>query len=86
MGELESVTLYLQEKADLVGSNDDRVRRLRLIVNLNLVSSPEIIFTMAKKEAISKEKAIDCLLELRKVGWFSPDVIDLVVEEVRRSG
>ena len=85
-GELESVTLYLQEKADLIASNDDRVRRLRLILNLNLVSSPEIVFMMAKNEVISKGKAIDCLLELKEIGWFTPNVIDVIVEEVRRVG
>ena len=85
-GELESVTLYFQEKADLIASNDDKVRRLRLILNLNLISSPEIVFMMAKNEVISKDKAIDCLLELKKIGWFSPNVIDIIVEEVRKVG
>lgn len=83
-GELESVTLYIQEKADLIASNDDKVRRLRLILNLNLISSPEIVFMMVKNGVISKDKAIDCLLELEKIGWFSPNVIDAIVEEVKR--
>jgi len=83
---LESVTLYLQEKADLIASNDDKVRRLRLILDLSLISSPEMVFMMAKNEVISKDKAIDSLLELKKIGWFSPNVIDIIVEEVRKVG
>lgn len=82
-GELESVTLYFQERADLIASNDDKVRGLQLILNLDLISSPEIVFVMARGKAISKEKALDCLLQLKRIGWFSPNVIDMVMEEVR---
>ena len=85
-GELEAVTLYIQEKADLIASNDDKVRRLRLILNLNLVSSPEIVFMLAKNRVISKEKAMDCLTELKKIGWFSKSVLDSIITEVHNIG
>lgn len=82
--ELEAVALYIQRKADLIESNDDKVRRLRLILNLELVSSLDIVFLLAKKRFIPKRKAVDCLLELKKVGWFSNIVIDSVFTEVNR--
>ena len=85
-GELEAVTLYFQEKADLLASNDDKVRRLRLILGLDLISSPEIVFVMAKNKVIANDRATDCLLALKKIGWFSPSVIDTIVEEVKRLG
>ena len=83
-GELDSVSLYFQEKADLIASNDDKVRGLRLVLNLNLISSPEIVLVMARRRAIPKDKALDCLWQLKRIGWFSPDVIDIAVEEVRK--
>jgi predicted nucleic acid-binding protein len=83
-GELESVALYFQEKADLIASNDDKVRGLQLILSLNLISSPEIILVMARGKVISKEKALESLLQLKRIGWFSPNVIDMIVEEVRK--
>ena len=83
-GELEVVTLYFQEKADLIASNDDKVRKLRLILNLNLVSSPEIVFMLVKNGDISKSKAVECLLEFKKIGWFSNHVIDSIIAEVNR--
>ncbi len=83
-GELDSVTLYFQEKADLIASNDDKVRRLQPILNLNLVSSPEIVLVMARRNVIPKDKALDCLWQLKRIGWFSPDVIDMIAEEVRK--
>jgi predicted nucleic acid-binding protein len=85
-GELEVVTLYIQEKADLIASNDDKVRRLRLILNLDLVSSPEIVFMLVKNGAISKSKAVECLFEFKKIGWFSNHVIDSIIAEVNRFG
>jgi predicted nucleic acid-binding protein len=81
-GELEAVTLYIQEKANWIASNDDKVRRLRLILNLELVSSPEIVFMLAKNGFITKDKAVECLRELKKIGWFSNNVIDIILLEV----
>lgn len=83
-GELESVALYFQEKADLIASNDDKVRGLQLILNLNLISSPEIVLVMARGKVISKEEALESLLQLKRIGWFSPSVIDMIAEEVRK--
>ena len=68
----------------MVASNDDKVRGLQLILNLNLVSSPEIVLVMARGKVISKEKALESLRQLRRIGWFSPSVIDVIVEEVRK--
>jgi predicted nucleic acid-binding protein len=81
-GELEAVTLYIQENADMIASNDDKVRRLRLILNLKLVSSPDIIFMLTENKVITKDRAKECLRELRKIGWFSKDVIDSIIMEV----
>jgi predicted nucleic acid-binding protein len=83
-GELEAITLYFQEKADLIASNDDKVRKLRLILNLELVSSLEIVFLLAKNRAISKNRAKECLRELKKVGWFSKNVIDTIIGELEQ--
>ena len=85
-GELETVTLYFQEKADLIASNDDKVRRLRLILNLDLISSPEIVFMLAKNGVIAKEKAVECLGELKRIGWFSRNVLDSIIAEVEKLG
>jgi predicted nucleic acid-binding protein len=85
-GELEAVTLYFQEKTDLIASNDDKVRKLRLILDLKLVSSPEIILMLAKQYIITKDKATECLEELKKIGWFSNSVIDYILSEVDKIG
>jgi predicted nucleic acid-binding protein len=83
-GELEAVTLYLQKKADLIASNDDKVRKLRFILNLNLVTSPEIIYMLASTKTVPKKRANDCLRLIKKTGWFSGNVIDQVITEVEK--
>ena len=85
-GELETVALYFQEKADLIASNDDKVRRLRLILNLDLISSPEIVFMLAKTGVIAKQRAVECLGELKRIGWFSRNVLDSIIAEVEKLG
>ncbi|MCW3998623.1 MAG: hypothetical protein NWE93_00095 [Candidatus Bathyarchaeota archaeon] len=83
-GELEAVTLYIQKKANVIASNDDKVRQLRLILNLNLISSLEIIFILAKNKIITKSRAIRCLRELKKIGWFSNNVVESIMMEVEK--
>jgi hypothetical protein len=39
---------------------------------------------MARGKVISKEKALESLLQLKRIGWFSPSVIDMIAEEVRK--
>lgn len=83
-GELESVALYLERNADLIASNDDKVRKLRFILNLNLVTSPEIIYLLASTKTVSKKRATDCLRLIKKTGWFSSNVIDQAIMEVEK--
>lgn len=85
-GELETVVLYFQEKADLIASNDDKVRRLRLVLNLDLISSPEIVFMLVKNGVIAKQRAVECLDELKRIGWFSRNVLDSIIAEVEKLG
>ncbi|MFQ6126348.1 MAG: hypothetical protein ACE5R6_17320 [Candidatus Heimdallarchaeota archaeon] len=83
-GELAVVALYFQLKADLITSNDDHVRRLRTILQLNLISSPEIIVFFAHQGKITPTVADEALRNLKKIGWFHPSVIDYARQEVRK--
>lgn len=82
-GEAEAVAIYFQERADRIASDNTTVRRNRLILNLNLIGTPALIYSLFKKGIIEKGKAIDCLIGLKKIGWFKPDIIDSIIGEVR---
>ena len=80
-GEAESVALYWQEKADLLATDDDNVRKKRLLLNLNLIGTPSIIFKLYNEGVIDKEKFNESVSKLREMGWFSSAVIDKVLME-----
>ena len=83
-GEAETVALYWQEKADFLATDDDNVRKKNILLSLNLIGTPSIIFRMYKKNIIDKKKFENSLSELRKVGWFSNAIIDRLLMEVSK--
>ena len=82
-GEAEAVALYWQEKADFIATDDDNVRKKSVLLNLNLIGTPAIIFGMFKKKMIDKKKFVDSFSELKKIGWFSNAIIDRLLLEVK---
>lgn len=81
-GEAEAIALYWQEKADFIATDDDNVRKKSVLLNLNVIGTPAIIFGIYKKKMIDKKKFVDSLSELRKIGWFSNAIIDKLLLEV----
>jgi predicted nucleic acid-binding protein len=81
-GEAEAVALYFQEKADRLASDDNAVRKNRVILGLQIVGTPALIYSLFKKGLVTKEKTIAALFELKKLGWFRPEVLELILKEV----
>lgn len=81
-GEAEALALYWQEKADHLASDDDNLREKSILLDLKLIGTPAIILTLYKTGSIGKEKLMQSLQELRKIGWFSHAVIDKMLMEV----
>ncbi len=84
-GEAEAVALYWQEKANLLATDDDNVRKKREILELELVGTPVIVLKLYVKDFIEKEKFNSSLEALRDIGWFSNFVIDKVLERGERN-
>jgi predicted nucleic acid-binding protein len=80
-GEAEAVALYWQEKADYLATDDDNVRKKKVLLNVNLLGTLVIVLKLYKKKMISEDKFKESLEELRKIGWFSNAVIDKVLLE-----
>ncbi len=81
-GEAEAVALYWQEKADLIATDDDNVRKKKLLLNIRIIGTPAIILRLFKEDTIDKNKTKQCVSELRKIGWFSNTVLDKMLMEV----
>ena len=83
-GEAEALALYWEEKADFLATDDDNVRRKKEVLNLSLIGTPAIILALYRKKSINEEKTRDALKKLRKIGWFSSEIIDRVLLEVKK--
>ena len=75
-GEAEAVALYWQEKADFIATDDDNVRKKKMILDLHIIGTPAILMKLHKSKIIEKEKMMQCIDELKRIGWFSTVVID----------
>ena len=80
-GEAEALVLYWQEKADYLASDDDSVRKKRIVLAIRLIGTPAILSTLYRERLIEKRKLRESLAELRNIGWFSSAVIDRILME-----
>ncbi|MDO8460745.1 MAG: hypothetical protein Q7S74_06560 [Nanoarchaeota archaeon] len=82
-GEAEAVALYWQENADYLATDDDNIRKKKELLRLNLIGTPAILLLLYKKKIIKKEKCLDAIHKLKKIGWFSSTIIDKMIMEVK---
>ncbi|PIN85770.1 MAG: hypothetical protein COV47_00540 [Candidatus Diapherotrites archaeon CG11_big_fil_rev_8_21_14_0_20_37_9] len=85
-GEAEVVALYWQEKANLIACDDDNVRNKKEMLELNIIGTPSILLSLYRKRKITKEKFEESINKLRKIGWFSNQVLDAMLLEVHKNG
>ena len=82
-GEAEVIALYWQEKANLIATDDDNVRKKKILLNIEVIGTPVIILKLFKEKIIDKYKTEQCISELRKIGWFGNVVLDKILVEVK---
>jgi predicted nucleic acid-binding protein len=80
-GEAEALALYWEENADFLATDDDNVRKKKIILNINMIGTPAIILKLYKENMIDKKKLEGSVTELRKIGWFSNSVLDKILLE-----
>ena len=82
-GEAEVLALYWQEKADFIATDDENVRKKKVILDIKIIGTPAIIVGLYKKRLIDKSKIEQCISELKKIGWFTSTVLDKMQMEVK---
>ncbi len=83
-GEAESLALYWEKKADFLATDDDNVRKKRILLELKLIGTPAIIIKLYKGEIIDIKKFKETIFELRKIGWFNSAVLDTMIMEAEK--
>lgn len=84
-GEAEALALYWQEKAGLLATDDDNVRAKKEALGLRLIGTPAIIMRLFNGKKIGPEKARQSVAKLRKIGWFSGEVMDRILNGVEKN-
>ncbi len=82
-GEAEVVALYWQEEAKLIATDDDNVRKKKILLNLNLIGTPAIILLLYQNKKIDNLKLKQSLTELKKIGWFNNSIFDKITMEAQ---
>ena len=80
-GEAEALALYLQEKADLLISDDYNLRKKKESVNAKIIGSLAVVLKLRKEKKINKEKFFIAINKMRDIGWFSSSILDKVLIE-----
>jgi len=83
-GEAEVIALYWQEKADFIATDDDNVRKKKILLDIRIIGTPAIILGLYKRKLIDKNKIEQCILELKKIGWFANTILDKIQMEVEK--
>jgi len=81
-GEAEAVALYWQENADYLATDDDNVRKKKEILKLNLLGTPSILLLLYRQKVIKKEKCLEAIQKLKRIGWFNNMIIDKMTMEI----
>ena len=84
-GEAEVVALYWEQKADLIATDDDNVRKKKNVLHLNVIGTPAIIFELYQKKYIDNQKLQEAIRVMREVSWFSNLIWDKILLEVNKN-
>ncbi len=81
-GEASTVAIVIEEKGNIVLTDNRQGRKAAAINNLPLAGSIEIVVHLYQKKKISREKAALALKILKEEGWFEPYLIEKAMEEI----
>jgi rRNA-processing protein FCF1 len=79
----QTVMIHRELGAVFVITEDDTLRRRLQEAGLNVIATPEIIYHMAKKGAITPEEAREALEGLKLFGWHNREVLDRIKEAIQ---
>ena len=82
-GEAEAVALYWEKDAEYLASDDNNIRKKKELFELNIIGTPAIVVALYRKGSIGEEKYLKSIDLLKKIGWFSSSVIDMMKMEVK---
>ncbi len=84
-GESETLILYLEKKADILGTDDYKTLKVCKIFNITYLTTPLFIFLCYSKKKLSKIRSILKFEELQKFGWYKKDLTSEFIDRIENS-
>ena len=75
-GESEAITLALTTPERIILTDNKQGRKTAKFYGLKLIGSVEVVVALYNLKHISKEKALNSLEILKKIGWFEDSLIE----------
>lgn len=75
-GERESVSIFLEEKADFICSNDPIFRTIAPLLHLRILDTVGLIIDQTKEKSITISKGVSLLKELSRIARYSSRYIE----------
>lgn len=81
-GELDVVSLAYKTNHTVL-TDDKKCFNAAKALRIGFITSLDVVIALFKREAITKEKALECLNNLDEYGWYSKDLIKSYKEEAK---
>ena len=81
-GELEVVSLAYKTKHTIL-SDDKKCLSAAKALEIDFITSLDVVAALYKKRIVSKEKALECIDGLEEYGWYAKDLIRLYREVIK---
>ncbi|NMC05826.1 MAG: hypothetical protein GYA24_11470 [Candidatus Lokiarchaeota archaeon] len=82
-GEAEAILLYLEEKADLLGTDDYQTLKTCKILNIHYFTTPLFLLQGHINQNIEKAFALRKLERLSKLGWYKDEIIGYFTNAIK---
>jgi len=74
-GEAEAIVLYIEEKADLLGTDDYRTLKVCKILEIKYFTTPLFIIRCFFNKMLSKDSTMLKFENLKEIGWYKENII-----------
>jgi predicted nucleic acid-binding protein len=83
-GEAEAIVLYLEENADVLGTDDYRSIKTCKILNINYFTTLSFLYLCFERNKLSKQIILLKFDTLGRLGWYKKDLINYFKDEIEK--
>ncbi len=85
-GEAEAILLFLDEKADLLGTDDYQTLKTCKVLNIHFFTTPLFLLQSVTNRKIEKSFALRKIDRLSKLGWYKDEIIEYFMDAIKKVG